>query len=297
MLIPAILCVAPGAEHLAAGLTQETGIPLASVSWRRFPDGEICARVETTLTDRDVFIVQGTHQNQCLRLEELYQLVDVAASQGARRICCVVPYLAFSRQDRRMHVGEPLSGLIVLRTLAMLGAQSCATIDVHSAELFEHAPLPCTSLSSASVFADWLLRHEFRDPLLISPDAGGLQRIQALSALTNFAAAACSKYKDTDGYTWYAEEDLDVQGRDIIVMDDICSSGSTIIPLMQLLRGKGARRLCYAVTHFSANGDLLLAKVGFSIHIIASESIPSPQACVPITPLICEWIRETRSAV
>ncbi|ASS73667.1 hypothetical protein CIG75_00870 [Tumebacillus algifaecis] len=286
----AILLVGPGSEHLGDGLHEVTGIPLGQVSRRIFPDQEVCVRVDASLQGKVVFILQNTQQPQERHLQQLYQLVEVAANQGAEQIICIVPYLAYSRQDRRTHEGEPESGLIVLRTLQMLGADKIVTVDVHNPRLLERASLPAVNLTTETLFADFFMNQDLVDPVIVSPDRGGSARVGSVASITRFPTLVLKKNKDVTGYTWYDISDLHLKGRDVVVLDDLCSSGSTFIPLAQYLREVGAGNIYYGVTHFFANGDQVMERIGFPVRILGSDTILTPWMQVSVVPLIARWI-------
>jgi ribose-phosphate pyrophosphokinase len=287
-----VLCVGTGAEHLRGALERELGVGAAEVECRRFPDGETLVRVHAALEGAAVAIVQGTHPPQDTRLQELYQLVDVAAAGGAARVVCVVPYLAYARQDRRSAPGEAASGAIVLRTLAMLGASELVAVDAHSARLLDEAPLPARSLSAADGIADWIRSLELEQPLVVSPDAGGVERAERVAAALACEPLALAKSKDSSRGTWYDGGVAEVEGRDVVIVDDLCSSGSTFVPLARHLRACGARRLAYCVTHFFADADALREKVGFPVEIAGTDTIPTRWSRISVAPLVGRWLRE-----
>ena len=271
-------------------LCQLTGIPQEKVTCRTFPDGEVCVRINANLAQKIVIIVHSTADAQNMRLHQLYQMVEVAAAQGAKRIICIVPYLAYARQDRRTHPGEPLSGLIVLRTLAMLGADTLVAIDVHNPAMFLHAPLATDNLRTESIFAEWLLQKKMLPPLLVSPDDGGRQRIEGLARCTGYDYLVCAKLKDETGHTWYEHTPLDVVGRDVFVLDDLCSSGSTFIPFARYLKESGVREIYYGVTHFFADGHAIQRTLGFPVTIVATDTLFTQWSTLSVAPLLAEWI-------
>ena len=295
MTTTTLLCIGPGSKHLSSGLYQLTGFPQAEIKYRTFPDQEVCVRVETPLRGQTVIIVNGTHPPQEQHLQQLYQLVEIAAGQGAKHIVCIVPYLAYARQDRRTHPGEPLSGFMVLRTLAMLGAEVLVTIDVHSQKMFEQAPLATVNLTTASLFADWLLQQNLVSPVLVSPDENGRQRVEAVAQLTGYNTLIYNKHKDETGRTWYEQEQQEqptLTGRDIVVLDDLCSSGTTFIPLARYLKRLGGNNFYFGVSHFFADGNQIQEKLGFQVTFVGTDTIPTTWSRVPVTPLIAGWIKE-----
>jgi len=291
----AVLCTGPSSVHLGCELTDLTGLESAEVSCRVFPDHETCVRVKGSLNGRVVVVLQGTHPPQDRHLQQLYQLVEVAASQGAARIVCLVPYLAYSRQDHRSNAGEPLSGVIVLRTLAMLGADTVVTIDIHNPKMLDGAPLSVVNLFAHDLMAERLRRDGLVNPVLVSPDEGGRSRVEAISGLLGWPLIVCQKQKDETGFTWYGQQSapLDVEGRDVAVLDDLCSSGSTLTPLVRYLKEHHANCIYYAVTHFFADGSKLESTLGVPITILGTNTIPSPWGRLSVAPLLAQWLRDS----
>ncbi|KLU58237.1 hypothetical protein EL84_00250 [Paenibacillus sp. VT-400] len=285
-----ILCIGPGGAQIGEELIQKTGFTNADVSRRVFPDSEICMRINTSLVNKTVVVFQNTLPPQDLHLQQLYQMVEISKSRGAAYIICVVPYLAYSRQDRRSNEGEPESGLVVLRTLAMLGANEVVTIDIHSEKLVEKSPIPLISLSTEIVFAEYFKTLNLNKPIIISPDSGGAQRVKAVSAHTKYPILVLDKHKNEEGYTWYNKNKLDINGYDAIVLDDLCSSGSTFIPLARYLNEMNAQSIYYGVTHFFADGNYIKQEIGSPVHLIGSNSIPSQWTKISVTDLIVKWL-------
>jgi ribose-phosphate pyrophosphokinase len=279
-------------QSLLHKLHHLTGIPQEKVTCRTFPDGEVCIRINATLAKKTIIIVHDTAELQDMRLQQLYQMVEVAVWQEAERIVCIVPYLAYARQDRRTHSGEPLSGLIVLRTLAMLGADMLVTVDVHNPTLLRQAPLSTENLCTETEFAHWLLHHQMSSPLLVSPDDGGKQRIERLAKLTGYDYVVCTKCKDDTGNTWYEQTQFDSLDHDVFVLDDLCSSGSTFIPLARSLKHAGARNIYYGVTHFFADGHAIQHTLGFLVTIVATDTVLTPWSTMSVAPLLAQWITQ-----
>lgn len=284
-----IICTSPNASHLVPSSLSRKQV---KVSQRTFPDGELCIHIDADLKDKTVFLVQNTPPPQEKNLQILYQMVEVAKFHGAKEIICVVPYLAYSRQDRRTDVGEPESGLIVLRTLSMLGANLLVTVDIHNPMMCIRSPLRTVNLSTAELFSSNINENLPKNAILISPDEGGTNRIEAISKLTNLPIHICKKKKDFSGRTWYEGEEMKtmISNRDLFVYDDLCSSGSTFVPLAMHLWGMGARNIYYGVTHFFVDWENLKVKMPPNVSIWATNTIESRCSNIQISPIIGHWI-------
>jgi ribose-phosphate pyrophosphokinase len=287
-----LLCFGPSSTNLREPLLALTGAAEARVTWRSFPDQETCLRIEDDVRGRDVVVVQGTHPPQDRHLQQLYQMLDIASANGSRRIVAVIPYLAYSRQDRRTTAGEAFSGMLPLRTAAMLGAEAVVTVDVHNPAMFERAPLPAVNLNADELTAEWLAARAPSDPILVSPDRGGSARVQRIAGFLGWPHVTCSKFKDERGTTWYEDDDgVAVRGRHAVIVDDLCSSGSTLAPLLDYLGRAGATDCSYGVTHFLADRERVYTLVGRPLEIFSTDTVPGPCAALSVAPLIASWLR------
>jgi ribose-phosphate pyrophosphokinase len=286
----AVLCIGPGGLHLGEPVRALLDAPAFVAESRTFPDGEVCVRLPERVYGCTVVILQGTHPPQERRLQELYQLVDAAAGAGARRVLCVVPYFAYSRQDRRSRPGEPSSFSIVCRTLAMLGAEAVATVELHNPAAVDAALLAFDSLPTAEVASAYLRDVALSRPVLVSPDRGGRRRAEGVARLIGAPVVVLTKRKDPDGRTWFEPPDEMLAGCDAVVIDDVCSSGSTLMPLSTQLVLMGANALHFVVTHFFADHDELLNRSALPLRIAATDTVPTPAARLSVAPLLADWI-------
>jgi ribose-phosphate pyrophosphokinase len=285
------LLIGSASTALGRELEAALAVPTVYAELRTFPDNEFCVRAPLRRTPETVVIVQGTHPPQDRNLQELYQLVEAAISQDCRNVVCIVPYLAYARQDKRTVPGEPLSARIVLQSLAALRATRLITVEVHNRRIFDGAPIEAASLSVNGLFADWLSCLKLRDPVLVSPDEGGAQRLRAIGETLRWPVLVLQKFKDECGRTWYEDQLPQVQGRSAIVIDDLCSSGSTLIPLARLLLDSGASSIHYGVVHFFADPKTIMDKIGQRIEIFATDSVPNPAANISLAPVVADFIR------
>jgi ribose-phosphate pyrophosphokinase len=287
----AVLCVGPAALHLRDELAALTGLPAPAVAVREFPDGEVCARVPDGLAGCDVVVVQGTHRPQDRHLLELYQLVEAAAGAGARRVLCVVPYLAFGRQDRRSRPGEPLSFDIVLRTLAMLGADRLVCVEAHNPEALLASAVPAVSLSLTPLFGEWIASCGLRAPFMLSPDAGGAGRASDVARLVGCPAGACRKVKDDAGVTTFAALPDGLAGADVVVVDDVCTTGTTLWPLAERLRQCGPASVTYLIGHLFRDAGELAGELGPEASVVGTTTVPAPGRRLSVAPLLGGAIR------
>lgn len=239
---------------------EAAGLGLAVVERHRFPDGEWRLRLPPELPPR-VVVWRSLHQpNE--KLIELLLLADTARQLGARHLCLVAPYLAYMRQDIAFHPGEAISQRIVGRFLAGL-FDALITVDPHLhrvATLQEAVPLAdAIVLSGAPLLGDWIASQR-QDVLLLGPDEESLQWVASAAQAHGWHHGVCRKLRHGDRHVeielpaWLLSE---VPGRAVVLMDDVASSGQTLIEATRLLLAAGARSVDVAVTHALFAGDAL----------------------------------------
>jgi ribose-phosphate pyrophosphokinase len=283
-----LLLVGPAGRHLGDAVAAAAGLEPVTASERRFPDGETCVRADADLAGAEVVVLQGTHPPQDRNLQQAFQLVEQAAHGGAGSIGVVSPYLAYARQDRRSSPGEPLSLAIVARTLEMLGASWIVTVDVHNPAALARVAADATSLSSSAAISAHLAQQRLAAPVVVAPDVGARARAAEIAEAIGADALMLEKRKDGDGRTEYETPDARLGGRDLVVVDDLCSSGSTLAPLAGALEraGASAERMHFVVVHLLADEQQLRARLPTGATIAATDTVPGPMATIAIGPAI-----------
>ena len=288
-----VLCVGPASRHLGAAIGAAAGLEIVDVDCRVFPDSEVCIGLPETLRDREIVILQGTEPPQDRHLQQLYQMVEAARSLGAKPLACVVPYMAYARQDRRSRPGEPLSVNMVFRTLHMLGAGAVISVELHNPAVVETAPLPVINISADAAFVQFF-KHSIAptNPVLVAADQGGSARISRLSDLTGWPKVVLDKHKNRQAGTFYTATPEGLSGRNAIVVDDLCSSGSTLEPLSRLLKDAGCVSQLHVFGHFLGDAERVRARVPGDVELMATNTIASDLGRIPITDLLARGIRQ-----
>jgi ribose-phosphate pyrophosphokinase len=254
-----------------------------------FPDGEQIVSLPegARLSGRHVLVVHSTSGNQDSRLVSLLQLLDAVNGQGANSMACFVPYLAYQRQDRRGRPGEPYSARMVLALLKAAGAGTVITADRHSDRPVVPG-LAVREIAGGVEFArrppDWVKEVG----LIVAPDAGGEFRASQAARLLDLPVMVLAKRKNADG-TFYDRVGEEVRGRHCLVVEDVCSSGSTLVPLRDALTVAGATMSVF-VTHLLAGRDVIRARLGPAVRVATSDSAGDAGAQVALLlPAIAEW--------
>ena len=270
-----------------------TGLTLGVVERHRFPDGEMRVRLPETLPPR-VVIWRGLHQpNE--KLVELMLVARTARSLGAQHLTLVVPYLAYMRQDIAFNPGEAVSQRIVGAFLAEL-FDAVITVDPHLhrvATLQEAIPVKdAIVLSAAPLLADHLASQCAADVLLIGPDEESLQWVARAAERHGWTHGVCRKTRHGDRQVDIELPDVPVQGRAVVLMDDVASSGHTLAQAARLLRAAGAASVDVAVTHaLFAEGAVALIRAAGVDRLWSTDCIPHESNAVSIVPEVAALLR------
>ncbi len=228
-----------------------------------FPDGERRVQIQERVVDEDCVVVQSTVNPVDSNYMELFFLVDGLKRSGARRVTVVMPYVGYQRQDHVFREGEAVSMQVIIETLQAVGTDKLICFDLHAYRIRELFSIPVTELSALSLFAEEIKSRGWNklDSVLVSPDMGGIRRIEIISRLLDqMPYATILKNRDlATGFVEAAAVNGEV-GRRVLLVDDIISSGKTIVKAAELLRKHGAEEIEVFATHaiFSDEASNLL---------------------------------------
>lgn len=292
MPVPDLLLHFEEEQASAARIAEAAGIATACVARHRFPDGELKLRLPPKLPPRVVLLRTLDYPNE--KLVELLLVASTARQLGAQHLTLVAPYLAYMRQDIAFHPGEVVSQRVVGRFLASL-FDAVITVDPHLhrvATLEEAVPVPhAVVLSGAPLLADWIAAHVER-PLLVGPDEESAQWIGQAAARHGFDFAVCRKIRHGDRHVEVALPEFHVAGRNVVLLDDVASSGQTLAVATRLLLAAGATNVDVAVTHaLFADDAVQLIKTAGVGRVWSTDCIAHPTNAVSMAPAIAEALR------
>jgi len=277
------------AQALAAAL----GVPLAPIRRHQFPDGETRLNLPPELPAH-VVLFRGLQQPNA-RLAELAIAAPAARMLGARELVLVCPYLAYMRQDIAFTPGEAVSQRHITALLGWL-FDGLVTVDPHLhriASLDEVMPGKRTrAVSAAPLLGAWVAQHLGRDALLLAPDEEAEQWVRAAAAAHGLDHAICRKQRHGDRDVAVALPDRPLAGRTVVVMDDVASTGRTLIEATQAALAAGALSVDVAVTHALLVGDALAQLHAAGVRQVwCSDAITHPCAVVPLAELLAGAVR------
>ena len=238
-------------EPLARDIAKIGKIVLGRLEIHKFPDGETRIRILDDVMDEKVWVLQSRGDNPDSAYMELFFIVDGLRRSGAKSVGCIIPYLPYQRQDHMFRSGEAVSMGVIVKTLESTGAEKIITFDLHTIKIPELFGISVIHLSALSLFAK-TIKDKFKDSkdlVLVSPDMGGVRRIKILSDELSTPYAVIEK--DRDLATGEIKS-LDFKGeikKNAIIVDDMISTGRTIVAASDLLFKKGADKVYVFATH------------------------------------------------
>ena len=271
-------------QALAAALADVTGQALAPVTYERFPDGESMARVERV--DDHAIVVASTVSDAAH--VELLQLQDAVREAGASEVTTVVPYMGYARQDRAFEAGEPVSARAVARAIST-GTDRVLTVTPHEAAVCDYFTVPATPVAAAYLLAD-PLPTDLTDPLFLAPDDGAIEIAASVAdAYGRGATDYFEKTRHSGTEVEIAPSDTDVSGRDVILVDDIIATGSTMSEAVSILAEREARSVYVTCVHplLAGNARLKLARAGVET-VYGTDTIERPESQVSAAPAIAD---------
>lgn len=293
MTQPTVLLHFEDEAQSAQRIAQAAGMECATIGCHRFPDGELKLRLPAALPARVVLLRTLANPNE--KLVELLLVARTARTLGAHHVTLVAPYLAYMRQDIAFNPGEVVSQRMVGQFLADL-FDAVITVDPHLhrvATLQEAVPVPsAVVLSGAPLLADLIARQR-PGALLMGPDEESAQWIAQAAAKHHFDHGVCHKVRRGDRDVTIALPDIAVAGRNVVLLDDVASSGYTLAGAARLLLAAGASRVDVAVTHALFAGDALdLIRASGVQDIWSTDCIPHPSNAISMAATIAHALTQ-----
>ncbi|MFB0558824.1 MAG: ribose-phosphate diphosphokinase [Candidatus Bathyarchaeia archaeon] len=286
----------PSSPRLASKISSSLGVPIVKAISKRFPDGEFYFKYDEDISGEDLLIVQSLAPPQDAHLLELLIMIYGAQDLGARSIKLFIPYLAYSRQDEMYLKGESVSSMMVTRLFENLGVNGLYTIDIHNSKLLEKYSIPTQNLTAAGELAKYFLAKNLRDPFIIAPDDEEMALKRAEDAAHVINAEYDYLGKERDRYSGEIEtfsKDLNVKGRDVVIIDDIIATGKTTAYAARILRKQGARKIFAGVSHLLLLGNSLELLYGAGVEeVVGTDSVESRFSMVSVASIIAKTLKD-----
>lgn len=262
-------------KTLAKRICKYLGVPLGKADIQKFPDGEVSAKIEADVRGADVFIIQPTCTPVNDHLMELLILVDALKRASSARITAVIPYFGYARQDRKDEGRVPITAKLVANLIETAGVDRVVTLDLHAAQIQGFFDIPVDHLYGSRVIARYLKRLDLSDLVVTSPDVGGLKMAWAYAKLLDARLAVVEKRRISPDSVEVGFVIGDVSGRNVVIVDDLISTGGTVTQAARLLKEKGAERVIIAATHAVFCGPAVERLTAAPVEeIIVTDTIP-----------------------
>ncbi|MBI5195305.1 MAG: ribose-phosphate pyrophosphokinase [Nitrospirae bacterium] len=236
-------------KPLAEEIADYLDIPLGDAAVSAFADGEIQVQINENVRGADVFLLQPTCNPVNHNLMELLLMMDALKRASARRITVVIPYYGYARQDRKVLPRVPISAKLVADLITSAGADRVLTIDLHVGQIQGFFDIPVDHLYAAPVISDYIGEKYANKTVIVSPDAGGVERARAFAKRLGASLAIIDKRRERANISEVMNVIGDVKGKNAILLDDMIDTAGTITQAVSAIKGKGAKRIIAACTH------------------------------------------------
>jgi len=291
------IILGPASKQLGEKIAELLRAETVPVAFKNFPDGESYIRIEGTVQNEEVVIVQTTSPPQDSRLIQLALIADAAKTNGAKRVTAVVPYLAYARQDKAFLQGEAISIQTIARMLKTAGVNSLTTVNVHQEKVLAKFPFPAKNVSAIPLLADYFKRKGLGKAFVLAPDKGAMHIAEEAKTVLGGECGYLEKRRDRyTGQVTVKKKTFNVKGKNAIIFDDIISTGGTIVVAANILKELGADNVHAACVHPLLIGDAekRISEAGVK-EIIGTNSVPSHVSKVSLAPLISKALKEHKS--
>lgn len=275
-------------QSLSKELAKSLKARLAKVEVRRFPDDECYVRIEDDLSDEDVFIVQTTWPDR--NIIELFLLQDAVREFEVSSLTTVVPYFGYARQDKQFKPGEPISARAIAR-LIQANTDEFVTVDVHAESVIDwFDSIPARNVSAYREVGKYL--RGIGIELVLSPDEGRAENAKRVAEVAKCDSDYLVKERIDGETVTMAPKKLDANGRKVAIVDDIISTGGTIVKAAEQLRAQGAAKIYAVCTHGVFAGSAIPRLEAVCDGICTTDTIENPKACITVAPEIARIARD-----
>jgi len=292
MLVKFAVIAGSASKDLGKRIARRLKAPYVEAKTRVFPDGESKITFGRIPKNSIVLVVQSTYPPVDTNLLQALSIISQVRKVSSK-IYAIIPYMGYARQDKQFLSGEVITMSIIARMIQAAGAKKVVAVDIHSKTALNHFKIPKENVSAIPELAKYFKKMKLKNALVVSPDMGGSLRAKKFASLLNidFIALKKSRNKNT-GKVQVHSSKADVRGKDLILVDDIISTGGSIIKAAQFLKRQKCKRLFVACTHglFVEDAEKKIKKAGVS-QIISTNTIPRSTSKVDVSGVITEYIR------
>lgn len=300
--MPDCIMLISGNAHrsLSESVAKELSLTLCDTKSTNFSDGELSVQIDQNVRGADVFVIQPTCTPANDNIMELLLIIDALKRASARRITAVMPYYGYARQDRKAQPRVPISSKLIADMLTAAGANRVLTVDLHAGQIQGFFNIPVDHLYASPILADYFKSKKLEDLVVVSPDAGGVERARSFAKRLNASLAIIDKRREKANVSQVMNVIGDVDGCTTILFDDMIDTAGTIAQAANALKNNGAKQVFATCAHAVLSGPAI-DRLNDSVleEIIVSNTIPledKEKACpklkvLSIAPMLAEAIK------
>ena len=284
-------------QELSRQIAKYLGIPLSEASIKRFSDGEISVQIGESVRGKDVFIIQSTCAPTDTNLMELLILTDAIKRSSASTVTAVIPYFGYARQDRKAAPRVPITAKLVANMIETAGIDRVVTMDLHAGQIQGFFDIPVDNLYGTITFINYLKNKHLSNPIVASPDVGGVARARSLAKQLNLDLAIIDKRREKANESEVMNVIGDANGKDVILIDDIVDTAGTLIKAAAAFKERGATSVTAFCTHPVLSGPAYERIAAGAIdELVVTDTIPLKEQnehikVISVAPLFAEVIR------
>ena len=272
--------------QLSQAIADYLEMPLSGATINRFSDGEINCQIAESVRGKDVFIIQPTCAPANANLMELLIMTDALKRSSAKSITAVVPYYGYARQDRKAAPRVPISAKLVADMMETAGITRVVTVDLHASQIQGFFNIPVDNLYGAILFIDYIKSKNFDNPVIASPDIGGVARARYFASRLGLDMVIVDKRRERANVAEVMNVIGDVEGKDVILIDDMVDTAGTMVKGAAALKKLGARSVMACCTHPVLSGPAIeRIREGALDELVVSDTIPIAEECAKIKVL------------
>lgn len=262
-------------RELAEMIVKHMDVPLGKAAVSRFSDGEIQIKLEENVRGVDCYVIQPTSTPVNENLMELLIMTDAMRRSSASRITAVIPYYGYARQDRKSEPRVPITSKLVANLIVASGVDRILTVDLHAGQIQGFFDIPVDHLYGTPVFLEYLKGKKLDSMIVVSPDAGGVERARAFAKRLDADLAIIDKRRPRPNEAAVMNIIGEVAGKNAIIYDDIVDTAGTLVKVADALKASGAKSVMAAISHGVLSGEAVKKVQDSSItELIITDSIP-----------------------
>jgi len=238
-----------GNPELSQRISREIDLPLAPMDITRFADGEFDVKIHESVRGHDVFLIQPTCQPVSDNLIQLFVTLDALRRASAARITAVIPYYGYQRKEKKTAPRDPISAKLMANIIELAGASRVVAVDLHAEAIQGFFDIPVDALTATKILARRVRERHGNNVVVVSPDTGGALRARRLGRLLDAPIAIIDKRRPRDDAVEVVHVVGDVAGMHAVIVDDLISTGGTLVSASEALKGKGATGVDVVATH------------------------------------------------